>query len=293
MLDIFEGAEGQRRLLDAICGQEIVLGNKELALEFREVLVPRQFEPGDDIIKQNEAKSDIWLILTGSATINIDGRDIAIRIARTQVGEMALLDCTAGRCASVRAETQLIAGKIPEEDFLRIAKKYPILWQNLARSLASRLRDFNKRVVRSRNHPPRVFIGSSNNDVRIAERFKEALTLDHQLFDVKMWKSDNVFILSRTIIENLINSSESSDFAILIFGEPVPRDNVVFELGLFMGALGRDRTFAVMTPEMKMFTDIDGLTVIKFDIQNSEDLTNRVRSECNKIKSRIEELGPK
>lgn len=40
-----------------------------------------------------------------------------------------------------------------------------------------------------------------------------------------------------------------------------PRDNVIFELGLFMGAIGRDRTYLLTSSkEMKIPSDLDGIT---------------------------------
>ena len=46
-----------------------------------------------------------------------------------------------------------------------------------------------------------------------------------------------------------------------------PRDNVVFETGLFMGAMGRDRVFVVYDKkaELKIPSDFDGITMAGFD----------------------------
>lgn len=60
--------------------------------------------------------------------------------------------------------------------------------------------------------------------------------------------------------EALANALGQFDFAILILtpddtavsggrSKNVARDNVIFELGPFMGALGRDRTFVVSDPK--------------------------------------------
>jgi hypothetical protein len=55
--------------------------------------------------------------------------------------------------------------------------------------LALRLRELNN-SVRPQNNPPRLFIGSSQEDVAIAEEFRKELSQDG-LLDVKIWKSSN------------------------------------------------------------------------------------------------------
>jgi len=68
--------------------------------------------------------------------------------------------------------------------------------------------------------------------------------------------TQGIFGLSQTNIENLKRQVDTSEFAIFVFSPDdaatmrgmlfsVPRDNVVYELGLFGGALGRERCFFV------------------------------------------------
>jgi steroid delta-isomerase-like uncharacterized protein len=100
--------------------------------------------------------------------------------------------------------------------------------------------------------PPRVFIASSVEGLEIAE----AIEVDLQYFaDVTIW-DQGVFHLSEGSLAALDEIADQSDFAIAVLTaddmttkrgqtHAVPRDNVIFELGFFMGRLGLDRTYMV------------------------------------------------
>src|ERR1700693_3284032 len=97
---------------------------------------------------------------------------------------------------------------------------------------------------------PSLFIGSSEDGIDLARSVRAALEADAE---VTLWK-DGFFRPGSTYIDSLINSLPRFDFAILVLrpedlvvsrdvGTFGPRDNVIFELGLFMGRLGKERTF--------------------------------------------------
>jgi Predicted nucleotide-binding protein containing TIR-like domain len=77
-------------------------------------------------------------------------------------------------------------------------------------------------------------------------------------------------------------SVEGVEFAVLIVtpddlrtkrGEKgkIPRDNVIFELGLFMGRLGRERTYIVCDPKtVELPSDLGAITVAKYDSKNRD-----------------------
>ena len=78
----------------------------------------------------------------------------------------------------------------------------------------------------------------------------------------------NLQALSTETLENLVAVLPKFDFAVLVLtGDDLttsrhiktasPRDNVVFETGLFMGRIGRERTFSYMTkPRNQSFLPI-------------------------------------
>ena len=128
------------------------------------------------------------------------------------------------------------------------------------------------------------------------------MNLDHQA-EVTVWK--NGFHLSQSSIDSLIKIAESVDFAIFIFTpddvatirnqeKNVVRDNVVFELGLFTGTLGKDRCFIVKprNVELHLPTDLLGLTPADYDGERSDgNLEAAVNHPCVLIKKEVFESG--
>lgn len=148
---------------------------------------------------------------------------------------------------------------------------------------------------------PRLFIASSAESLNIAEAVN--VNLDHD-FEVTIWKN-GTFRLSSNTIDDLILKSSSVDFALFIFSlddivtirektEHVVRDNVLFELGLYVGAIGKERSF-ILKPrnvELHLPTDLLGLTLADFDGNRSDgDLVSATNRACVLIKNEVDRLG--
>lgn len=152
-------------------------------------------------------------------------------------------------------------------------------------------------MVRKR---PNVFVGSSTEGLRIAKTVQ--VILDHAC-EVTIW-SQGVFGLSQGTLESLVLCLDQFDFAILVLTpddlieshdetKPAPRDNVLFELGLFIGGLGRNRTFILYdrTAEIKLPTDLAGITAATFQPHVSGNLESSLGAPCTRIENVIEKLG--
>lgn len=149
---------------------------------------------------------------------------------------------------------------------------------------------------------PRAFVGSSVENLAIAYELQENLEYDAE---ITVW-SQGLFAPSTYTLDALVDALANFDFAIFVFAPDdivkirnkeyqSIRDNVVFELGLFVGKLGKDRCFMV-TPrgaeDFHLPTDLSGLTPATFDPNRQDkNLNAALGPACNKIRKVIQNLG--
>jgi hypothetical protein len=121
---------------------------------------------------------------------------------------------------------------------------------------------------------PRIFLGSSGQQAKLLEAITSGL---EDVADVEPWTT--TFNPGRSTLDRLVELSQDVDFAAFVFaqddwtttdasesgGQASPRDNVVFEAGLFGGALGIRRTFILHAEGSKLPTDLLGLTSVRYD----------------------------
>lgn len=142
LLKSFQSSEGRLRLIDALISQPLIR-DKDLAAVVEPYLKLEEAFAGTDLIKQGASDTDLFLILRGAFSIAIDGRIVARKKAGELVGEMAVVDPSAPRSASVVATSDSVVARIAEPDFSALADRYPRLWRRLALELASQLRKCN------------------------------------------------------------------------------------------------------------------------------------------------------
>lgn len=119
-----------------------------------------------------------------------------------------------------------------------------------------------------------TFIGSSKEGLPIARAIEGMLDgrrVAEALIHTRLWDHRSVFGLGQSTLEALRQAIDSFTFAIMVFTPDdlaqvrrkvvkLPRDNVLFELGLFMARLGPDRSLLVSCGATKVPTDLLGLT---------------------------------
>lgn len=113
----------------------------------------------------------------------------------------------------------------------------------------------------------RVFVGSASESLHVAEAFQAVLPAD---LEVTLWPE--VFNVGEYALDDLRDAAREHDFAVFVFSpddevtsrdetQMAPRDNVVFELGMFSLALGPRRTFVLKAAgtSVKVPSDLAGV----------------------------------
>jgi predicted nucleotide-binding protein len=149
---------------------------------------------------------------------------------------------------------------------------------------------------------PLVFIGSSVENLEKAEAIQSSL---QHMCEPWVWHQ-GIFEMNETAIESLTRTirEKKPDFAIfLVCGEDLtasrgaqslsPRDNIILELGLFMGALSRHRVFLVVdeAASPKIPSDLAGIQLAKFKPPVRSTIEGALGPACREIKKMIQKLG--
>lgn len=298
----FEGERGKPRLIEVLKRQTIVQGDEEVAIAMADKAELLEFDADDTLIHQDATDNEIFFILAGAVAIKVNGRNVATRKAGQHVGEMVMIDPSATRSADVVAQEATIVAKFDEPFFSNLAQGHPGLWRNFAVQLCERLRERNSHVS-TPNLEPRIFIGSSKEGLQVAREIQAGFS--HDPFVKTVW-TDGVFGASTFPIDDLLNKIRTSDFAILVISpddkilsreveHDAPRDNVIFELGLCMGALSRERTFIVVPrgKDIKIPSDLLGLTSMNYKAEPISDIESNIGPVCTKLRTLITEFGVK
>jgi hypothetical protein len=148
---------------------------------------------------------------------------------------------------------------------------------------------------------PRIFLGSSGKQEKVLQALTRGL---EDIAHVEPWTTS--FNPGITTLERLLELTREVDFAAFLFarddwttntppasepsasGQASPRDNVVFEAGLFGGALGMRRTFILHARGSKLPSDLLGLTCVRYEATTAAEM----KVMCQKLRKAIESEGP-
>jgi CRP/FNR family cyclic AMP-dependent transcriptional regulator len=298
MKERFEGTE-QRNLVAAVQRQEFVGGDADIASAFIDKGTLIETAAGKAIIKEGAEDNDIYLLIAGSVAIVVKGTEVATRKAGQHVGEMAAIEPSLKRSATVIAQDTLVSLKISSADFAEIGETYPKIWRPLAQELSRRLFQRND-LLSTPNERPRLFIISSAEALDIA--YEVASQLDRTAL-CTVW-TNGVFFAGGYTLEALESAVQQTDFAVAIAQpddivksrkstRPTVRDNVIFELGLFMGHLTRHRAILLhpRVKDLKLPSDLHGLTLASYENNKTEPLPARLTPACHEIRKLIQARG--
>src|SRR3954464_9895252 len=150
---------------------------------------------------------------------------------------------------------------------------------------------------------PRIFLGSSGKQEKLLQALTRGL---EDVAHVEPWTTS--FNPGTSTLERLLELTREVDFAAFVFaqddwtttagnapaasapgtGQASPRDNVVFEAGLFGGVLGMRRTFILHASGAKLPTDLLGLTCVRYDGSTT---AAEMKVVCQKLHKAIENEG--
>jgi predicted nucleotide-binding protein len=166
---------------------------------------------------------------------------------------------------------------------------------------------FDRLRLRARFHLPAnptpiMFVGSSVEGLPVAQELPGCL--QHDKVIVRPWTTKGVFGPSGIPIDDLIKHVEEADFAVFVFGPDdkiqsrgedyaAPRDNVIFEMGLFMGRMGRERVFMVKDAhvDLKIPSDLTGVTPITYTRQAGTTFADTATIVCSELRRVIASKG--
>lgn len=302
MIERFQGNDGHRRLIAALAEHRLLAGVDTLPNRLAEIGKLQPIAASETFIQQGAADTEVYFIVSGSVEIVINGKPVAIRHAGDHVGEMAAIEPTQLRSATVIARELGVLLRLSEADFISVANEYPVVWRRLAASLSRRLIQRNALISQARTKV-RVFVMSSVEALPVTR-----LIIDHFQHDPFLavaW-DHGVFRASNYTLDELEQQLELADFAIAVAhaddivisrGDewPTIRDNVVFELGMFIGFLGRKRAFLMEPREdkLKLPSDLAGLTTISYRHVSGTDARSYLAPACNQIRELILAAGPR
>jgi len=147
---------------------------------------------------------------------------------------------------------------------------------------------------------PRIFLGSSGMQEKLLQGLTRGL---EELAHVDPWTTS--FNPGTSTLARLVELAHEVDFAAFVFarddwttisppaaaatgtGQASPRDNVVFEAGLFGGVLGMRRTFILHANGAKLPSDLLGLTCVRYESTTPAE----VKVVCAKLRKAIENEG--
>lgn len=151
---------------------------------------------------------------------------------------------------------------------------------------------------------PTVFIGSSTEQLATARALAERLG---EFAKPIVWDNAD-FELNESIFDGLLKAAELTDYAVFVFDPDdvtrlrnvdsrTVRDNVLFEFGLFIGRIGKGRTFWISARSGEghhIPTDLIGITHLSFtrpEVHQHESLVSALGEASGRLRSVIERQG--
>lgn len=134
----------------------------------------------------------------------------------------------------------------------------------------------------------KLFIGSSKEGLDIARHLDGILKKEFSdWLECETWDEGAMFSQNQSTLDALIKASRRYDYGILVATADdivesknamnfAPRDNVILEMGMFLGSLGLTRAFLLVEEDIKLPSDYHGITVPFFQKSTADSLDRAI-----------------
>lgn len=141
---------------------------------------------------------------------------------------------------------------------------------------------------------PQIFIGSSGNGIEVAKLVRDELQATG---DVYLWAEGELWEPNESTFDNLLRMTGYFDFGVFVGTQDdltltskgeygfETRDNVILEMALFIGALGKKKSFLIVEKGLDKPSDFNGIYMPEF----SKDNIASIQQACKEIAVRIVE----
>lgn len=146
---------------------------------------------------------------------------------------------------------------------------------------------------------PVLFVGSAAEDLPVAKAVQQNLD---RVAEVELW-SEGQFVPMHSALDSLLSTAGRADYGLFIATSvdtvstrgaifTSARDNVLFELGIFLGQLGPDRSFLLQDRNSppRLPSDLGGVTNLTYDGAKSS-LRSAVGAACTEIEEMMTRHG--
>lgn len=297
----FEGPDGRARLVRALLAQKIVRHSLPIAEALAGAGALVDLKPGEVLIRQGDDDRDVYFIVGGDFDVIVNGGRVNTRSYGEHLGEVAAFDPGQKRSATITATTESVVLKVSDAVVRSLAEKYPDLLEAMLVEANDRLAARNARDAAC-NERPHVLLVSASEGLAVLREVQSQLRDDDVV--VRAWDKGGVFPLSGYPIPALQEAIQASDFVVAITQpddttatrgkrRATPRDNVVFETGMAIGAIGLERTILLVPSDRQvdLASDLNGLVTARYRTGGPPE--SGLAPAVNDIRKHIAERGPR
>lgn len=143
----------------------------------------------------------------------------------------------------------------------------------------------------------KLFIGSSSGaGLKIAKRVRALVEKNcGDWLEAELWNRGSVFEINSSFLDSLLRASQRFHYGIFVAtkDDPTikkkkkivePRDNVIFEMGLFLGSMGLSRSFLLVEKGVGLPSDLEGITMPLFELGEKGAVAAAVTTIIERIK---------